>query len=86
MPDLSFSSLLPGFITALLAACLVLLIILLVRQRRALEAQRESGLSQQDSLEALSEALLEDLSAQILFSVDDSYVQTETRIVISPVI
>lgn len=64
MPDLSFSSLLPGFIAALLAACLVLLVCLLVRQRRALEAQRESSLSQQDALEALSEALLDDLSAQ----------------------
>ncbi|MBQ6383039.1 MAG: DNA recombination protein RmuC [Clostridia bacterium] len=64
MPDLSFSSLLPGFIVALLAACLVLLVVLLIRQRRALEAQRESGLSQQDALEALSGALLDDLSAQ----------------------
>ena len=64
MSDLNHASLLPGLLAALLAACLALLILVLVRQRQAMEAQRKADDAREDALTRLSDALLSDLDAQ----------------------
>ena len=86
MNSLSFSSLLPGLLTALLAACLVLLVLLLLRQRRSVDVQLQALENQQEALRHLSQVLLDDLDAQkdetqaALYQANQSLLTTLTSI------
>ena len=86
MNAFSFSSLLPGLLAGLLAACLVLLVLLLLRQRRAIEDQRQALDDQQEALRRLSDVLLDDLDAQkdetqaALYQANQSLLTTLTSV------
>ena len=86
MNSLSFSSLLPGLLTALLAACLVLLVLLLLRQRRSVDVQLQALENQREALRHLSQVLLDDLDAQkdetqaALYQANQSLLTTLTSI------